>query len=571
MLPPKVIQIDYLNNQGYVIADILEGGMGRVYKLYPVLDDISVVAMKTIKGTSSIKLFDAECESWLSIAHHPNIAKSFAFGSWEGLPSVIVDWYPSSLDKLHPKDLNIRRLKRLIIGTVNALDYAYRKKTLIHQDIKPANILIDQDGNARLSDFGLAKCVADFSITPFKDLYDRNIHTTESLSGTPYFMAPELWENVQPSIKTDIFSLGVTFYNALTGEHPYIEMSGSKRKIHSQIRKDVSSYFANQYGIEADSIMSFLKKCLDQDPSKRYADYREILNDLDEEVCDDIVDWTVDRSNSVSNVSSFYMRKGDNNKALLVLESVLEKHPNDVILISRLADFYSHIGNDDAAELYSGIAYNNLKNTQGLFLGAYDPSPAFVWVRNLIRRKQYDEAGNVVKIILGWEKNSNKNHSNSINSGKYAEIGWYYLYIGEFRNSFDVLIRHASRNTLDKQSSIWLVESAWLSHSLKSHADEIADKLLKLVPSTVANYGGELEFLWARVILGQYANSELISKLWKSSSSSLFFETSNLEKKYGTKAGALLIPSSIELQKPFVQCLDQLSTGEIHREFIEAF
>ena len=120
MMPPKVIQIDYLNNQSYVVADILEGGMGKVYKLYPVLDDISAVALKTIKGASSIKLFDAECESWLSIAHHPNVAKSFAFGSWEGLPSVMVEWYPSSLDKLQPKSLDIRDLKNIIVGTVNS-------------------------------------------------------------------------------------------------------------------------------------------------------------------------------------------------------------------------------------------------------------------------------------------------------------------------------------------------------------------------------------------------------------------------------------------------------------------
>jgi hypothetical protein len=68
MLPPKLIQIEYLSNQSYVIADVIEGGMGKVLKLYPVLDDLPVVAMKTIRGASSIKLFDAECEAWLSIA-----------------------------------------------------------------------------------------------------------------------------------------------------------------------------------------------------------------------------------------------------------------------------------------------------------------------------------------------------------------------------------------------------------------------------------------------------------------------------------------------------------------------
>ena len=571
MLPPKIIQIEYLNNQSYVIADTLEGGMGKVYKLYPVLDDIPVVAMKTIKGTSSIKLFDAECESWLSIAHHPNIAKSFAFGTWEGMPSVMVQWYPSSLDQLKTRGLDIGYLRKLIVGTVSALNYAYTEYSLIHQDIKPANILIDEDGNARLSDFGLSKCIAESSVVRSKDFYERKVNTTESLSGTPYFMAPELWENVRPSVKSDIFSLGVTFFNALTGEHPFVEMSGSKRTVHNEIRMNALTYFANQNIIETKPILRFIQKCLELDPGKRYRDYNDILSDLGENSHNDAEHWTFDRTNSVSNVSNFYLVKGDKDKALFVLECSLKRHPNDVVLLSQLSQVYAQIGNDEEAELYSGLAFNNLKSTKGVFLDVYDPRAAFIWVRNLLKRKQYGEAADVVKSVLDWERTAHKNDKNAANSGKYAEVGWFHLYGGECKKSFDLLLKHALRNALDKESAIWLIESAWLSKSIKNYADEIADKLLKLTSATVANYGGELEFLWAKVILGQYANAELSSRLWKSSSSSIFVETANLEKKYQIKAGALLIPKTIELQKPFAQSIDQLSTGGIHCEFIESF
>ena len=571
MLPPKLIQVEYLNNQSYVIAGELEGGMGKVYKLYPVLDELSVVAMKTIKGASSIKLFDAECESWLSIAHHQNIAKSFAFGKWEGMPSVMVEWYPSSLDKLKANETNVKSLKELIVGTVKALDYAYTEKSLIHQDIKPANILIDSNGNARLSDFGLAKCVTESIETPFQDFYDRNAKTTAGLSGTPYFMAPELWTNSQPSVRSDIFSLGVTFFNVLTGEHPYVEISGPKRKVHNAMRMDALKNISNQNSEDAKLLLHFLEKCLELNPLDRYQDYKDILIDLGVNEHDQADAWTFDRSTSISNVSSFYLVKGDKNKALDVLEKALEKHPNDIVLISRLSSIHAQIGNVEEAELYSGIAYNNLLKTKGVFLGVYDPSPAFVWVRNLIRRKQFPDAASVVKSIFEWERAQSKSEKKSTCTGRYAEVGWYYLYIGDFKKSFDSLIKHALRNTLDKESATWLVEAAWLSKSIKNYADEIADKILKLTPATVANYGGELEFLWARVILKEYTNGELSSKLWKTSSSSLFVETSNLEKKYQIKAGSLLLPKTIDLQKPFTLTIDQLTTGGIHREFIESF
>ena len=122
MKPPSIVQLEFQNNQSYVVADRIEGGMGSVYKLYPVVDNESTIAMKTIKGESSIKLFDDECEAWLSISYHPNIAKAFAFGSWNAIPSVLVDWYPSSLDKIKGKTLSYAEIIKLIVGTVNALN-----------------------------------------------------------------------------------------------------------------------------------------------------------------------------------------------------------------------------------------------------------------------------------------------------------------------------------------------------------------------------------------------------------------------------------------------------------------
>ena len=80
--------------------------MGTVLKLFPVAGGSPIVAMKTIRSDSSVKAFDIECEAWFSIEHHPNIARPLAFGTWNSLPSVLIEWYPYSLDDLDLKKLS---------------------------------------------------------------------------------------------------------------------------------------------------------------------------------------------------------------------------------------------------------------------------------------------------------------------------------------------------------------------------------------------------------------------------------------------------------------------------------
>jgi serine/threonine-protein kinase len=85
--------------------------------------------------------------------------------------------------------------------------------------------------------------------------------TSKGLSGTPYFMAPELWDGETPSIRTDIFSLGVTFYHFLTKEHPFIEDDRDLR-ISKVVRLKKLFEALGPKGSEGDQIAQFITKCL---------------------------------------------------------------------------------------------------------------------------------------------------------------------------------------------------------------------------------------------------------------------------------------------------------------------
>ncbi|MBI5912778.1 MAG: serine/threonine protein kinase [Betaproteobacteria bacterium] len=572
MMPPEVLKVDYLRGSRYVVAKEFHGGMGTVYKLFPVAGGSPTVAMKTIRGDSSVQAFDIECEAWFSVAHHPNIARPIAFGTWESLPSVVMEWYPKSLDDLDLKGLTVGEIKKLISETIGALHFAFAEKGLIHQDIKPANVLIDKSGRPRLSDFGLARCMAP----TVKERIELGItgvpkSTSKELSGTPYFMAPELWDGVPPSVRTDIFSLGVTFYHSLTKEHPFVEDMAS-RVIRNELRLNPLMASVSEKTGEGRQVMAFLKKCLALDPKQRYQTYQEMTSDLPWlDFAHDASEWSVERSNIIAGTAQFFRTKGDVKKSFAALEWVLNRRPKDVILIEELANLHSAIGKTKEAELHYGLAYNNLRASHGVYEGHFLPRPALAWARSRIRSGRFQDAADIVKEVLAWYGNhSDKSKPNELlGSGMYSEVGWYLLYQGEFSRAAYELATYASRHSLDKLESIWIVEAAWLSGTIKVQADEIALKVMEIKPD-VAQSPGELEFVWSRVILHEYANPLLRGELWKSNPSYMFTETRNLETAAGFAAGALLMPKELDKQKPFVSTMDTYSTGGMHHGFIRS-
>ena len=574
MNPPEIISVDYFTSHQHVVADLMQGGMGMVYKLFPVCRDEHTIAMKTIKGNSSIEAFDIECEAWFSVAHHPNIARPLAFGSYKSLPSVLIEWYPASLADLKAAEMSGKQIQDLISGTINALSYSYIEKRLIHQDIKPSNILIDNSGSTRLSDFGLARCVA--RTAKERIVYDvGNIpkSTSRELSGTPFYMAPELWDGLSPSIRTDIFSLGVTFYQFLTKEHPYVENT-EERRVSVKVRMEPLIRVLQAKGDFGLQIRHFITKCLELDPRNRYQSYEEIFQDnvwLTQTSLNN--SWGVERSNIVVGSSQFYRSKGDVKSAFSVLEKFLDKKPNDPILMAELGNLNNAIGKHSEAELHFSLAYNNLKKENGIYGTYFVPQPALAWARCLIKLDRPQEALNIIDEVLGWEKNlpANIKPKRSLaDSGLCSEIGWYYLYRGEFEKATNTLLKYSSRRSLNKEESVWLIEAAWISGLIKFCADEITLKIVDTLPDVMATSKGEIEYTWSRVVLHEHVNPLHKAKLYKSNPSYFFVETNNLEKAEGLKSGSLMIPNEISKQIPFVVTMDKFSTGGKHHELIRS-
>jgi serine/threonine protein kinase len=197
-----------------VLERIGEGGMGTVYRAY----DLSLeraVAVKLMKDDVAsdpqvMESFYREARAGAAL-NHTNIIHIYSFDEFEGKPYLVMELADSgSLDGRIEKEGHVTELDVLDIGVkvASALATAL-KRGLLHRDIKPGNILFNEEGEPKLVDFGLARTVE--GVTEYE----------ASVWGTPYYVAPEKIQRQGETFHSDMYSLGGTLYHALTGHVPF--------------------------------------------------------------------------------------------------------------------------------------------------------------------------------------------------------------------------------------------------------------------------------------------------------------------------------------------------------------
>jgi serine/threonine protein kinase len=193
------------------------GGVGSVYKARR-RDTGQIVAVKILatqfaKNPSHQKRFEQE----FRVAHdldHPNIARAIDFGEDNNAAYIVMEFVEGESlgDHIEREGaMDETAAVRVITHVAQALHLAHQRG-LIHRDIKPDNILLRLDGLVKVTDFGLVKNLGD----------DQNLTRVAVGMGTPHFMAPEQYEDAKnASIRCDVYSLGATLYNAVTGQMPF--------------------------------------------------------------------------------------------------------------------------------------------------------------------------------------------------------------------------------------------------------------------------------------------------------------------------------------------------------------
>ncbi len=255
-----------------LLDEVGRGGMGVIYRArQPGLD--RVVALKMLiagefadDAARKRLLREARAVAKLS---HPNIVSIHDVGEHDGRPFFAMEFVPgqSLAQSVHEGPLSIARIVEWVLKLAQAVHYAHTQG-VIHRDLKPGNVLVNERGEPKLTDFGLTKTAVDLT-------------QTIASAGSPNFMAPEQAsrERGPTGVHTDVFGLGSILYFLLTGRPPFPgEMLGET--IRAVLEKDPVTPRALRRDTPPD-LETICLKCLRKAPGERYSSALEVAEDLE--------------------------------------------------------------------------------------------------------------------------------------------------------------------------------------------------------------------------------------------------------------------------------------------------
>ena len=253
-----------------IISKIASGGMANVFLALDTLTNTKV-AIKILKEEVSAKekILERFTQEGLLNLNHPNIVKILDAGVHENTPYIVMEYIEGQdleyIVKTKNK-LSVNESLSIFMQLLSALAYVH-SLGIIHRDIKPKNILIDKSGTVKLTDFGIAK-----------SLYSSVKTSTGGYLGAPAYSSPEQMDSLTIDNRSDIYSLGITFYEMLVGVTPF-----SSNSIPSLIKEKFTGKYRQITTYRSDvppRIISVIEKCIAVNPKDRFGSISEIMGAL---------------------------------------------------------------------------------------------------------------------------------------------------------------------------------------------------------------------------------------------------------------------------------------------------
>ncbi len=265
-----------------ILAPLGRGGMGEVYRARDTRLRREV-ALKLLPDAAahnadSLHRFDRETRA-VATLNHPNILAIHDTGSFGSVPYAVTELLEGETlaDRLRGGPLHPQKAVEVACQVADGLGAAHGKG-IIHRDIKPDNIFLTNEGRAKILDFGIARIEQPARTAGLSDtITGGRGSSAQFLVGTAGYMSPEQVRGKPIDGRTDIFSLGATFYEMLTGRRAFSRPTPVET-LGAVLRDDPRKY-AEAERIPAE-LKPFVFRCLEKDPADRYQSARDLLLDL---------------------------------------------------------------------------------------------------------------------------------------------------------------------------------------------------------------------------------------------------------------------------------------------------
>ena len=261
-----------INDRYEIVKSIGEGGMANVYLAVDLILNRKV-AIKILRGDLAndekfIRRFQREALAASSLSH-PNIVEMYDVGEDNGNYYIVMEYIEGkTLKQLLKKrgHLTVGEAVDIMLQITDGMVHAH-DSYIIHRDLKPQNIMIQEDGQIKITDFGIAMALNSTQLTQ-----------TNSVMGSVHYLPPEQASGKGSTIKSDIYSMGILFYELLTGVLPFKGDNAVEIAL-KQMKEAIPSVRKQNPNIPQ-SVENIIIRATAKNPKNRYNDTREMYNDL---------------------------------------------------------------------------------------------------------------------------------------------------------------------------------------------------------------------------------------------------------------------------------------------------
>lgn len=264
--------MELINNRYEIIASIGEGGMANVYLANDLLMNRQV-AIKILRGEMAndpvaLVRFQREANAATTLSH-PNIVSIYDVGSQDNRHYIVMEYIKGQSLKQLLKRRGALQVDEAvyIMRQLTAAIQAAHQKGIIHRDIKPQNVLVTADGSIKITDFGIAMAQDALQLT-----------VSDSVMGSVHYLAPELARGEVANVQCDIYSLGIVFYELLSGDVPFRAETPVQVAI-KHLREEVPHIRDLNPNIPI-SIENIIFKATAKNKKSRYQNCEELMHDL---------------------------------------------------------------------------------------------------------------------------------------------------------------------------------------------------------------------------------------------------------------------------------------------------